>query len=447
MDEHGIILKRKLYNKLLEWKKSRQGKTAVLVEGARRVGKSTIVEEFAKNEYDSYCLLDFNNTPKAIKNLFSDDRDDLDAIFNTLEAYYKVKLIPRKSVIVFDEVQLCPEARSLIKYLVKDGRYDYIETGSLINLRDNIKDIVIPSEEERIQMYPLDFEEFLWATGDKATMPFIRDKYETRTAVGDMHREIMKRFRQYVLVGGMPQSVIAFITENSFERADDIKKAILRLYQEDIHKYTKDRKVSAIFDGISGQLSKHSKRYMISSISDTARNRDYEDAFTWLEESMLVNLCYNTTDPSIGMALTESPNQFKCFLSDTGLLVTQVFENKPYLDNEIYRAILLDKLNINEGMIMENYVAQALVASGYHPYYYSCDDERFGAIEIDFLISMDKKLNPIEVKSGDYTKHSSIDNFKEKFGKKVGERIVLHIKDLKIVDDIIYLPLYMAGLL
>lgn len=447
--EDNIILKRKIYNKLLEWKNTRNGKTALLIEGARRVGKSTIVKEFASSEYESYCLIDFNQAPQMIQNLFINERDDLNTIFNSLETYYKVKLIPHQSVIIFDEVQLCPPARSLIKYLVEDGRYDYIETGSLISLKENTKDIVIPSEEERINMYPLDFEEFLWATGDETTMPYIQEKFTSHTPIGPLHREIMKRFRKYILVGGMPQAVIAYITEENFEKADITKKAILKLYREDIHKYTKDDKVISIFNSIPGQLSKHSKRFQLSSISETARNRDYEDAFNWLRESMIVNLCHNTTDPSIGMALTENPFNVKCYLGDTGLLVSQIFENKPYLDNDIYRDILLDKLSVNEGMIMENYVAQALTYNNYRPYYYSCTDDknRNNDMEVDFIISIDNKLNPIEVKSSDYTKHSSIDKFKQKFGKKVGERFILHTKDLKVTDDMTYLPLYMAGLL
>ena len=443
-----VKLKRKIYDEMLNWKTTRQGKTALLIEGARRIGKSTIVKEFAENEYESYCLIDFNEAPNMIKQLFVDDRDDLSTIFSTLETYYKVKLIPHQSVIIFDEVQLWPPARSLIKYLVADGRYEYIETGSLISLKKNVENIVIPSEEERINMYPLDFEEFLWAIGDTATMSFVRDKFEHHTTVGPLHREIMKRFRKYLLVGGMPQSVVAFMENEDFERADIAKKAILKLYREDIHKYADD-KVLAIFNGIPGQLSTKGKRYKLSSISETARGRDYETAFNWLRESMIVNICYNVTDPSVGMALTEETYSPKCFLGDTGLLVTQVFEDKPYLDNDIYRDILLDKLNINEGMVMENYVAQALTYSGHRPHYYSHtgnehpDDE----MEIDFLVSIDNKLNPVEVKSGKYTKHSSIDKFKRKFGKKVGQRFVLHTKDLKVQDDILYLPLYMAGLL
>ena len=440
--------KRKLYQKLVDWKERSKGRTAVLVEGARRVGKSTVVEDFAKTEYESYILIDFNVAPQEIVGLFSDSRDDLDTIFHALELYYKVKLIERRSVIIFDEVQRCPMARSLIKYLVADGRYDYIETGSLISLRKNVQDIIIPSEEERIQMFPMDFEEFLWAIGDETTMPFLKTKFLQNEKVGAMHRKIMKDFRTYLLVGGMPQAVVGYLDGNNFEIADRIKRSILSLYHEDIHKYAdgNDEKVVAIFDGIPGQLSKGNKRFTLASISENARSRSYEEAFNWLDESMIVNMCFNVTDPSVGLALTEQVTNAKCYLVDTGLLVTQAFLNKPYLDNEIYRAILLDKLNINEGMIVENYVAQALRMGGYRLYFYTSNDDvaRKNDMEIDFLISKDNKLNPIEVKSGEYYRHSSIDKFKQKFGKKVGVRYVLHPKDLRVEGDLVYLPLYMT---
>ena len=446
--ENNIKLKRKIYDKLLNWKQKSNGKTAILVEGARRIGKSTIVESFGANEYESYILIDFNQAPKTITDLFTEERDDLDSIFNTLEVYYKKKLIPRKSLIIFDEVQKCPNARSLIKYLVQDGRFDYVETGSLISLKKNVQDIVIPSEEERIYMFPLDFEEFLWALDDTTTIPFLRDKYEKRQPVGALHRDIMKLFRTYVLVGGMPQSILAYIENKDFEQADHAKKAIINLYREDIHKYTEgnDEKVIAIFDGVPGQLSKHNKRFVLSSISENARNRSYEEAFNWLDESMIVNLCYNTSDPNVGLALTKEDTYVKCYLGDTGLLVTQAFQNKPYLNNTLYRDILLDKLNVNEGMIMENFVAQSLRMNGYKLFYYSQNDDenRNKDMEIDFLISQDNKLNPIEVKSADYNKHSSSDKFINKFGNNVGKRYVLHTKDLKIIDDLIYLPLYMS---
>ncbi len=446
MDEKHF--RRKLYNRLLMWKERSNGKTAMLVEGARRVGKSTVVEDFAKNEYESYILIDFNIAPKEITDLFSNYRDDLDIIFETLEVYYKKKLNKRRSAVVFDEVQRCPAARSLIKYLVADGRFDYIETGSLISLRKNIQDIVIPSEEERLQMQPMDFEEFLWAMGDTTTISFLRERYERTQPVGASHRKIMKDFRTYLLVGGMPQAVSAYLEHKDFEETDRVKRSILNLYHEDIHKYAdgNDEKVVAIFDGIPGQLSKGNKRFVLSHLSENARSRSYEEAFNWLDESMVVNMCYNVTDPTVGLALTEQVTNAKCYLVDTGLLVTQAFLNKPYLDNDIYREILLDKLNINEGMIVENYVAQCLRMNGYKLYFHTSNDDkdRNNDMEIDFLISDDRKINPIEVKSGAYNKHSSIDKFKDKYGKKVGQRYLLHTKDIKQEDDLIFLPIYMA---
>lgn len=318
-------------------------------------------------------------------------------------------------------------------------------------MKRNIQNIVVPSEEEKIEMFPLDFEEFLWATGDEVTMPFLRERYEKKTPVGPLHRELMKRFRTYVMVGGMPQAIIAYLDGDNFEKADLMKKSILKLYREDIHKYTdgNDEKVVAIYNRIPGQLSNKNKRFTLASISETARSRGYEEAFSWLDESMIVNLCFNTTDPSLGLALTEQETNVKCYAGDTGLLVTQAFENKPYLDNEIYRSILLDKLNVNEGMIMENFVAQSLRSLGYSLYFYSANDDenRMNDMEVDFIIAQGDKLNPIEVKSGEYNRHSSIDKFKAKFKKKVGTRYVLHTKDLKVEDDVVYLPLYMAGLL
>lgn len=447
MESHHF--KRKIYQTLLNWKNQSHGRTAALVEGARRIGKSTVVEDFARNQYKSHILIDFNVAPEEIKNLFVNNRDDLDAIFSTLEVYYKVKLYERDSAIIFDEVQRWPMARALIKYLVADGRYDYIETGSLISLHKNVQDITIPSEEERFQMFPIDFEEFLWALGDEVTVPFLREHYGQRRPIGDVaHRRILRDFRTYLLVGGMPQSLAAYLEQNDFEAADRVKRSILNLYHEDIHKFAdgNDEKVVAIFDGIPGQLSKGNKRFLLSSLSKEARSRSYEDAFVWLDESMIVNTCFNTTDPSAGLALTEQATNVKCYLVDTGLLVTQSFLNKTYLDNEIYNAILFDKLNINEGMIVENYVAQCLRASGHRLYYYSVNDERNRSnnMEVDFLISQEKKLNPIEVKSGNYNKHSSIDKFKAKFGKKVGTRYLLHTKDISVEDDLVCLPLYMA---
>ena len=442
-----IYFKRKIYNKLVEWKENSDGKTALLIEGARRIGKSTIAEQFALNEYDEYILIDFNIAPDEIKNLFIHERSDIDLILQKLQSYYGKVLPLRKSLIIFDEVQFCPEARSLIKYLVADGRYDYLETGSLISIKKNVQNIIIPSEEKKISMYPLDFEEFLWALGDTKTMPYLKQCFDNKTKVDIAHNRIMKDFRTYVLVGGMPQAILEYVKTKSFDKVDDKKRDILSLYHDDINKYgDNSKKLVMMYDNIPGQLSNGSKKYKLASIDKSARNQNYENELAWLDDAKIINLCNNVTDPSIGLGLTKDENSYKCYQSDVGLLVTQAFINKPFVDNEIYKAILFDKLNVNEGMIMENFVAQTLKTKGYELYYYFKNDNDVveNNMEIDFLIIQDKKLNPIEVKSGDYKKHTSIDRFKQKYNKSVGTRYVLHTKDLKVEDDIVYLPLYMA---
>ena len=442
-----IYFKRKIYNKLLDWKEKSNGKTALLIEGARRIGKSTIALEFAKNEYDEYLLIDFNIAPDEIKNLFIHERSDIDLILQKIQLFYGKMLPIRKSLIIFDEVQFCPEARSLIKYLVADGRYDYLETGSLISIEKNVKNIIIPSEEKKINMYPMDFEEFLWALGDTSTIPFLKECYYNKTKVDIAHNRIMKDFRTYILVGGMPQAVLEYIKTKSFDNVDDKKRDILSLYHDDINKQGDNiKKIIKLYDNIPGQLSNGSKKYKLSSIDKTARNQNYRNQIKWLDEARIITLCYNVTDPSVGLALTVDENNYKCYQSDVGLLVTQTFINKPFLDNEIYKAILFDKLNVNEGMIMENFVAQTLKSKGYELFYYLKNDNDVieNNMEIDFLIVQDKKINPIEVKSGNYKKHTSIDRFKEKFEKNVGTRYVLHTKDLKVEGDIVYLPLYMS---
>ena len=442
-----IYFKRKIYNKLLDWKEKSNGKTALLIEGARRIGKSTIALEFAKNEYDEYLLIDFNIATDEIKNLFIHERSDIDLILQKIQLFYGKMLPIRKSLIIFDEVQFCPEARSLIKYLVADGRYDYLETGSLISIKKNVKNIIIPSEEKKINMYPMDFEEFLWALGDTSTIPFLKECYDNKTKVDIAHNRIMKDFRTYILVGGMPQAVLEYIKTKSFDNVDDKKRDILSLYHDDINKQGDNiKKIIKLYDNIPGQLSNGSKKYKLSSIDKTARNQNYRNQIKWLDEARIITLCYNVTDPSVGLALTMDENNYKCYQSDVGLLVTQTFINKPFVDNEIYKAILFDKLNVNEGMIMENFVAQTLKSKGYELFYYLKNDNDVieNNMEIDFMIVQDKKINPIEVKSGNYKKHTSIDRFKEKFGKNVGTRYVLHTKDLKVEGDIVYLPLYMA---
>ena len=443
------MLKRKIYDKLLEWKNQSNGSTAILIDGARRVGKSYIAEEFGKSEYKSYILIDFGKAPQDVLDLFIHDSANLDLFFAKLSAFYAKTLHKRNSLIIFDEVQQFPRARQLIKYLVADGRYDYIETGSLIRLKKNVQDIIIPSEEEHIEMFPMDFEEFLWAMGDEATVPLIRACFESKTPLGQaLHRKIMNDFRQYVLVGGMPQSVIAYLKEKNFEASDVAKRRIIKLYRDDVSKFAEgyEDKVFALFDGIPAQLSKKEKKYKLSSISKEARFRTYEDSFIWLHEAMVVNTCFNATDPGVGLALSADNTTQKCYMADTGLLVTHTFMDNAFTENELYRAILFDKLNINEGMIMENIVAQMLRTNGHKLYFYSRSDtdNRENHMEIDFLITEGKKIAPIEVKSSNYTSHSSLDKFRNKFSSKIGNSYILYSKDVMIKDGIIHLPFYMA---
>lgn len=446
------MLKRKIFDDLVAWKKNSNGATAVMIDGARRVGKSYIAEEFAKAEYKSYILIDFGSAPKDILDLFENDSSDLDMFFAKLSAYYSTVLHKRESLIIFDEVQQYPRARQMIKYLVADGRYDYLETGSLIRLKKNVQDIIIPSEEDHIEMFPLDFEEFLWAMGDEATYPLIRKCFESKTPLGAaLHRKVMNDFRQYILVGGMPQSVLAYVNGKDFEASDVAKRRILKLYRDDVAKFAAgyEDKVFAVFDGIPGQLSKKEKKYKLSSLGKQARFRTYEDSFVWLNEAMVVNTCFNATDPHVGLALSADNATQKCYMADTGLLVTHTFKDQKYTDNELYRAILFDKLNINEGMLMENIVAQMLRKRRERLYFYSRTDSqnRENHMEIDFLIAEGKKISPVEVKSGDYRSHSSLDKFIKHFSSIIGNSYILYTKDVMIKDGIIHLPLYMADLL
>ena len=446
------MLKRKIYGQLVAWKKNSNGATAMMIDGARRVGKSFIAEEFAKAEYRSYILIDFGKAPKDILDLFVNDSSNLDLFFAKLAAFYSTALHKRESLIIFDEVQQYPRARQLIKYLVADGRFDYLETGSLIRLKKNVQDIIIPSEEDHIEMFPLDFEEFLWAMGDEATYPLIRHCFESKTPLGAaLHRKVMNDFRQYILVGGMPQSVLAYINGKDFEASDVVKRRILKLYRDDVVKFAEgyEDKVFAVFDGIPGQLSKKEKKYMLSSLGKHARFRTFEDSFIWLNEAMVVNACFNATDPHVGLALSSDNATQKCYMADTGLLVTHTFNDRKYTDNELYRAILFDKLSINEGMLIENVVAQMLRLRRERLYFYSRSDshKRENHMKIDFLITEGKKISPVEVKSGNYRSHSSLDKFRKHFSSVIGNSYILYTKDVMIKDGIIHLPLYMAELL
>lgn len=449
----SIVMKRKIYDELLEWKHESQGKTAALVTGARRVGKSFVVEDFARREYKSYVLLDFNHVSEDVKRLFIEQSANLDNFFMMLSRLVDVTLYERESVLIFDEVQQFPKARELIKYLVADRRYDYIETGSLMSIKENTKDIMIPSEEFEIKMHPLDFEEFLMAIGEKSASEGIREFYETRKPLGPLHRKYMTLFRQYIIVGGMPQAVLEFVETKDYKKVDNAKRTILKLYDDDIYKHggKNNLKISQVYSKIPAQLSNANKRFMFSEIGEDARYREYEEAVVWLSESRIVNLCFDTTEPTVGLATRVDTSNFKCFQADTGLLISQTFSPRSLVKNEIYGKLFLGKLEFNNGMIMENVVAQMLVAAGHDLYYYF---DGTGKIEADFLIVKDyitsrHNILPVEVKSGKKYTLRSIQQLQEKYAQQVGEAIVLHDGDLKVDEErkTLYLPLYMAGLL
>ncbi len=446
------MLRRKIYDELVNWKNNSNGATAMMIDGARRVGKSFMAETFAKAEYKSYILIDFGQVSNEVLDLFENECYDLDLFFAKISAYYNKRLYERQSLFIFDEVQQYPRARQLIKYFVADGRYDFLETGSLIRLKKNVQDIIIPSEEDHIEMFPLDFEEFLWAFGDEVTYPLIKQCFENKKPLGaPLHRKVMNDFRQYILVGGMPQSVLAYLDGADFNASDIAKRRILNLYREDVVKFAEgyEDKVFAVFDGIPEQLSKKEKKYKLSSISKDARFRSYKDSFIWLNEAMIVNACFNATDPNVGLALSSDHTTQKCYMADTGLLVTLTFKDKKFTDNELYRAILFDKMDINEGMLIENVVAQMLRHKRESLYFYSRNDnrDRENHMKIDFLITEGKKIAPVEVKSGNYRSHSSLDKFRKHFSEVIGNSYILYTKDLMVKDGIIHLPLYMAELL
>lgn len=441
---------------MLLWKQNAQGKSALMIDGARRIGKSYIVEEFAKNEYKSYILVDFNNADDNLIEIFDKYLRNLDVFFSYLALYYNVTLYPRDTVIVFDEVQLYPKARAAIKYLVKDGRYDYIETGSLVSINRNVKDIVIPSEEHRINMYPMDFEEFLWAVGDNQLMPFIRMCFEKKQKLGPLHRKAMSHFRHYMIVGGMPQAVAEYVGTNDFMKVDMVKRNILSLYKADIEKYAvgNEMKVKAIFDEIPSALSRHEKKFRLASISDKARYREYEFSFFWLAESRVVNICYNSTAPDIGLRMNEERTTLKCYMADTGLLISHAFNLKTIMGNELYLKLALGKLEVNEGMLVENVVAQMLKASGHELFFYSNNskDSAEDRMEIDFLVSKPvitnrHNISPIEVKSSNSYTITSLNKLRTKFAPMLAESYVLHPADVEVKDGVVYLPLFMASLL
>ena len=450
-------MKRKIYDKLCDWKKNSAGKTALLIEGARRVGKSFITRAFAETEYKSYILIDFYNIGDDVKDLFRNYLNDLDSFFLYLSGYFNVKLFERESLIIFDEVQMFPRARGAIKYLVADGRYDYIETGSLVSIKKNVKDIMIPSEERHIRMYPMDFEEFLWAMGNETLMPIIRKHFDEKKPLGQpLHRKTMDYFRQYMIVGGMPQAVSEYLTAKDFDAVDMIKRDILTLYREDISKHAQgyELKTVSIFDEIPAQLQKHEKKFRLSSLSKAARFRNYEDALFWLDDAMIINTCYNSTEPSIGLKLNMDRLTLKCYMADTGLLISHAFDENGIVSDEIYKKLLFDKLEVNKGMIIENIVAQMLVATGHKLYFYSNSsrEDSDSRMEIDFLIAKSKiisrhNISPIEVKSSKKYTLTSIRKFLIKYNEQLHTPYVIHTGDLKEEENIVFLPLYMTPLL
>ncbi|WP_019002956.1 ATP-binding protein [Succinimonas amylolytica] len=449
-----MILKRKIYGKLLDWKHQCQGTKAIMVEGARRIGKSTIVEEFARQEYESYILIDFAKKDKAVEEYFKQHLNTLDDLFMLLSTYYGVRLVPGKSVLIFDEVQMFPQARAAIKYLVADGRYDYIETGSLISIRENVKDIVIPSEERSITMYPLDFEEFAWALGEEQLVNYIRSCFEKREPLErGMHNKALLLFKQYMLVGGMPKPVIVYIENGkNFGLADAEKRDILKLYRNDIMKIRSQyrSKVLAIFDQIPGLLSQHEKRVVFKDIQEGSYADQYSDTFFWLADSMISNECFLCNDPNVGLSINEERTYVKCYMGDTGLLLSHAFDENELLDSEVYAQILNDRLSVNEGMLYENAIAQMLVANGYKLYFYThySIEKRRNDIEIDFIISNNSKLKyrmyPIEVKSGNRYTAASLLRFTEKYKSRIGESYIIHPRNLIIKGNIVCIPAYMT---
>ena len=450
-------MKRKMYDYLVEWKKRTNGTSALLVQGARRVGKSYIVEEFAKAEYKSYILIDFNKADEAVKDIFIHDLDNMDILFQKLSTLYNKKLYPRESLIIFDEVQLFPRARSAIKYLVEDGRYDYIETGSLISIRKNVEGILIPSEEDTVNMYPMDFEEFLWALDNDTMYPLIVECFKNRKPLGQaLHRKAMDLFRLYLIVGGMPQAVRTYADTKDFDSVDTVKRRILKLYREDIRKHAigYEMKVEAIFDEIPSQLQNQNQHFKLSSLEKGARFDNYRDAMFWLSDAMIVNNCYNSTEPNIGLNLNRDRTLLKCYMGDTGLLISHCFDEKGIVSEEIYKKLLLGKLEVDLGMIMENIVAQMFTANGHKLFFYanSSRNDAEARMEIDFLIAKSKisnrhNISPIEVKSGKNYTLSSLKKFIRRYNQQLHTPYVLHTSDLKVEDDIVYLPLYMTSLL
>lgn len=440
-----MIFRRKIYDKLLHWKRTNEGRTAVLIQGARRVGKSTIAEEFASNEYDTYILVDFAACSSDIRNLFN-DISDLNRIFMRLQLEYGIELKERKSAIVFDEVQFAPKARQAIKYLVKDGRYDYIETGSLISIRKNVKDILIPSEEVKLNMYPMDYEEFRWALGDTATIKLLHGCFHNRTSLGDAtNRKLMRDFRLYMLIGGMPQAVASYLESNNLEKVDSVKRSIITLYEDDFNKIDPTGNASKIFHHIPAQLTSNANKYQLWSATNGKRKSELDKVISEIKESMVVNMAYHANNPSTGMALHKSPDRYKMFVGDTGLFVTLAFWDKEFTNNTIYHKLLSDKLSADLGYVYENIIAQMLKAAGHELYYYTFPTESGKHnYEVDFLISEAEKVSPIEVKSSGYKTHTSLDVFCRKFSAHIKNKYLIYTKDIRKEEDILCIPAYMT---
>ena len=448
------VFKRKIYNKLKDWKSETKGTKALLIEGARRIGKSTIAEEFAKNEYRSYILIDFNLASDTVISAFNNYLNDLDTFFMIIESEYNKKLYRRESVVIFDEIQRFPKARQAVKYLVADGRFDYIETGSLISIRENVENITLPSEERKMAMYPMDFEEFAWALGEEVMADYIRKCYEKRMPLEQsLHAKAMMLFRQYMIVGGMPQSILAYIgNDRDFRRADMEKRDILEMYRSDIMKIRSSYKsgVIALFDQIPSFLSHKERRVVMNRLDKNATFPKYHDTFFWLADSMMVNQCFNCSDPNVGLSLNEDRTYVKCYMCDTGLLVSHTFSEREITDNALYRELLFGNLSINEGMFYENAISQMLVANGYKLFFYTMynEEKHRNDIEIDFLISNNSKLKykvyPIEVKSSDRYTTTSLERFEDRFHQRIGGSYVIHPKNLKAEGGRLFIPAYMT---
>lgn len=442
------VFTRKIYREILEWKENRSDKYALLVKGARRVGKSTIVEEFAKKEFKSYIMIDFAHVSKDIKDLF-EDTYDLDFFFLQLQQLSGTKLYEKESVIIFDEVQLLPKARQAIKYFVADGRYKYIETGSLLSIKKNTKDILIPSEEHKISMYPMDFEEFLWAIGDEVSIETIKILLEKKRPAGNaIHRNLMRIFRLYMLIGGMPQAVETYLEKNNLQEVDEIKREIVDLYEEDFTKIDASGLAGDIYDAIPANLSSNASRYILSNAREGTRSERVLDLLPDILSSYTVNIAYHANNPAVGMALEKDVGRYKLFTSDVGLFVTLAFRDKNYVENIIYNKLLSDKMEANLGYVYENAVAQILVAKGNNLFYYTMGNNSSNHLyEIDFLISTGNKICPIEVKSGNYRCHKSLDQFCDKFRSRIGNKYLVHTKDYKWENGINYIPVYMLPFL